>query len=255
MPVTACCGSRTSTLGSEEWTATSGVRVVRTQEAGSRGNFLNINPLQSAIDHLRTVLQSMAPRRASSSSTLTTFAAGVSASLHVPGSNNYTDVLPTANVRFLLTKDLQLRFAAGKAIVRPSFTQMLPYTSRGILIPRHTRAISPRWRAPFPGTGGNPDLKPTRANQLDGSLEWYFAPTGSLTFDAFYKDIHDYIFAGPDNETLVSNGVTEVFQVTRYQNGSRGSIRGFEMSYQQFFDFLPGLLRGLGSPGKPDARR
>jgi TonB-dependent receptor len=222
-----------------------GVRVVRTQERAATGT-LNINPLQNALSPADCI----AANGAAACQFLvdaTTFSAGGSQAYTFP-SNSYTDVLPTANVRFLLTKDLQLRFAAGKAIVRPSFTQMLPYTSVGFSFLGNT-GYQPALVSSIAGTGGNPELKPTRANQLDGSLEWYFAPTGSLTFDAFYKDIHDYIFAGPDNETLVSNGVTEVFQVTRYQNGSRGSIRGFEMSYQQFFDFLPGLLRGLGFQG------
>jgi TonB-dependent receptor len=99
------------------------------------------------------------------------------------------------------------------------------------------------------GKAGNPELKPIRANQFDGSLEWYFAPTGSLTLDGFYKKIKDYIFAGPDVEQFTSNGVTESFSVIRYQNGAAGSIRGFELAYQQFYDFLPGFLRGLGFQG------
>src|SRR5262249_16949501 len=99
------------------------------------------------------------------------------------------------------------------------------------------------------GVGGNPELNPTRATQLDGSLEWYFAPTGSVTVNGFYKKIKDYIFAGPNQETLTSNAVTETFSVTRYQNGAAGSLRGFELAYQQFYDFLPGMLHGLGFEG------
>jgi TonB-dependent receptor len=124
---------------------------------------------------------------------------------------------------------------------------MMPYTSLG-------GAVASNGYQPAPinaitGLGGNPELKPTRANQLDSSLEWYFAPTGSLTFDAFYKDIHDYIFEGEDNETFTSNGVTETFRVKRNINGNRGKIRGFELAYQQFYDFLPSVLRGFGLEG------
>jgi TonB-dependent receptor len=222
-----------------------GVRVVRTQERAATGT-LNINPLQNALSPADCI----AANGAAACQYLvdaTAFSAGGNQSYTFPA-NNYTDVLPTANIRFLLTKDLQLRFAAGKAMVRPSFTQMLPYTNVGFSFLGNT-GYQPALVSSVAGTGGNPQLKPTRANQFDGSLEWYFAPTGSLTFDVFYKDIHDYIFGGPDNETLTSNGVTETFQVTRYQNGSKGQIRGFEASYQQFFDFLPGPLRGLGFQG------
>jgi TonB-dependent receptor len=154
----------------------------------------------------------------------------------VPVTHSYTDVLPSANIRFLLQPDLQLRFAASRAIKRPDFSQMIPYT---VLSFNTTTGEST-------GTGGNPLLKPTSANQFDGSLEWYFAPTGSLTFDAFYKDIHNYVFAGDLHQPFTNNGQTITFDVTSQVNGASGTIKGFELAYQQFYDFLPGALSGLG---------
>ncbi|MGC4085233.1 MAG: TonB-dependent receptor [Vicinamibacterales bacterium] len=41
----------------------------------------------------------------------------------------------------------------------------------------------------------------TGATQFDTSLEWYFAPAGSLTGAIFYKDIKDDLFAGQVHET------------------------------------------------------
>lgn len=222
-----------------------GVRVVRTEEKAATGT-ININPLQSAIDPT-TCIATYGAAACQFLVDATAFTAGASQPYVFP-KNSYTDVLPTANIRFALTKDLQLRFAAGKAIVRPTFTQMSPYTSIGFSFLGNT-GYQPALVNSQAGTGGNPELKPTRANQFDGSLEWYFAPTGSLTFDAFYKQISNYIFAGNDAETLTSNGVTETFQVVRFQNGSKGRVRGFELAYQQFFDFLPGPLAGLGIQG------
>jgi TonB-dependent receptor len=161
--------------------------------------------------------------------------------------NTYTDVLPTLNVRFLLEDDLQLRFALGKAMVRPSFGQMNPFTTLSFNFAPDGH--SPATLNSLTGSGGNPVLKPTRSNQFDSSLEWYFAPTGSLTFAAFYKDVHDYIFSGTDRETYTSNGVTQTFLVTRNMNGSKGTIKGFELGYQQFYDFLPPVLHGFGLAG------
>jgi TonB-dependent receptor len=40
------------------------------------------------------------------------------------------------------------------------------------------------------------------------------------------------------------NGAT--YQVSRPQNSNGAVIRGFETGYQQFYDFLPGWLKGLG---------
>jgi TonB-dependent receptor len=100
--------------------------------------------------------------------------------------------------------------------------------------------------SPVTGSGGNPLLEPTVSNQFDTSLEWYFAPTGSLTLAGFYTDIKDYIFLGEGSESYTSNGITQTFEVTRNMNGSKGKIQGFEVGYQQFYDMLPGWLSGFG---------
>ena len=159
-------------------------------------------------------------------------------------SNSYTDVLPSANVRFFLQDDLQLRLAAAKAIVRPTFSQMQSYTNLSFNF--EADGFTPRAVDPRTGSGGNPLLKPTKSNQFDASLEWYFGSASSLTFAAFYKDISNYIFMGNANETYTSGGQTYSFLVSRNMNGSSGTIKGFELAYQQFYDFLPGPFSGLG---------
>jgi TonB-dependent receptor len=160
-----------------------------------------------------------------------------------PVENNYTDVLPSLNLRFHLNDDLQLRFAAAKAISRPAFYQMVPFTTLGFNFDS-TGLV--QGGQPYTGSGGNPLLRPIKSNQFDASLEWYFGRASSLTFAAFYKDVSDYIFNGVDTETFTANGQTLNFQVTRNTNGDNGKIKGFEIAYQQFYDFLPGPLSGLG---------
>ena len=159
-------------------------------------------------------------------------------------SNSYTDVLPSANLRIFLTDDLQLRFAAAKAIVRPTFSQMQPYTNLSFNF--EADGFTPKAIGPRTGSGGNPLLKPTKSNQFDTSLEWYFNSAGSLTFAAFYKDISNYIFMGNGLETYTAGGQTFEFNVSRNMNGSKGKIKGFELAYTQFYDFLPGAFSGLG---------
>jgi TonB-dependent receptor len=218
-----------------------GVRIVRTEEASTVGyttvgappdvaKCLSGNPAAVCQDVINAA----------------TFDAGGRQTQIYP-SNTYTDVLPTLNMRFLLKDDLQLRFALGKAMVRPSFAQMNGFTSLtyNFATDGHTIAIANG----KVGNGGNPELKPTRANQFDTSLEWYFAPTGSLTFAAFYKDVSDYIASASRWETHTNNGVTDRFLVTRNYNGDKGTIKGFELGYQQFYDFLPPVLHGFGIAG------
>lgn len=168
------------------------------------------------------------------------------------GGSSYTDVLPNLNLRFFLQDNLLLRFAASKAIVRPTFAQLNPFTtlsfsfdSTGVANGTGANGAT----TAFLGTTGNPNLKPTRANQLDLSMEYYFGRSNSLSLGLFYKGIRDYIFSGVTQQEYTSNGQTVTFDVTQQTNGAKGKIKGAEFAYTQFFDFLPGPLSGLGFSG------
>lgn len=161
--------------------------------------------------------------------------------------NTYTNVLPTLNVRFLLTHDLQWRLAASQSVAPPPYADMIPFATVGYSFVQKTFVPSPT--NPVSGTAGNPELKPTKSNDFDTSLEWYFAPAGDLTFDIFYKDISNYILTEPVDTTISHNGVSQTFPITTYINGSHGSVKGFELAYQQFYNFLPSYLQGFGLQG------
>lgn len=144
-------------------------------------------------------------------------------------SSSETDPLPSLNLRFKLTDNLQARLAASKVVTYPDPGQLAP--SYNILAT--SQAVS----------GGNPDLRSTKADQVDGTLEWYFAKSAALEGAVFYKKISDFVFT-----EVVPNVVIDGlnYNLTEPLNGSDGSIRGAEVGYQQFFDFLPGLWSGLG---------
>lgn len=162
--------------------------------------------------------------------------------------NSYTDVLPTLNLRFKVTDEFQLRFAAGRAMVRPNFSQLRPYASLSFTLDPVLPVLLPQPQG-LTGQAGNPYLKPTKSDQFDFSAEYYFGRSNSITFAAFYKDIRNYIISGNANETYTNNGQTLTFNVTRAVNGEKGKIKGFEFAYTQFFDMLPGALGGLGFSG------
>jgi TonB-dependent receptor len=160
----------------------------------------------------------------------------------IDADTQYTDVLPSLNLRFKLTEKLQARLAIAKALSRPDFSQLQAYVSLGSGIDNTSGVQN------FTGSGnGNPNLEPTKSNQVDATLEWYFAPTGSLTGAVFYKDLSDVIvnqlYSVPVTDT---SGGTQVFTVTGPVNGADGTIKGFEVAYQQYFDFLPSALKGFG---------
>ena len=157
--------------------------------------------------------------------------------------NNYTNWLPTLNLRYFATDQMQLRFAIGRAMVRPNFAQMVPFNSLSFSFDSTglPNAVNPRT-----GIGGNPYLKPTIATQVDFSTEYYFGQSNQLTLALFYKDIKDFVYAGVSEESFTNNGQTVTFDVTRNMNGPSGKVKGFEVAYQQFMDFLPGGWAGLG---------
>lgn len=162
----------------------------------------------------------------------------------VPYKSEYTEVLPSLNLRAHLSDNLQLRLAASRAMVRPDFNQLQPFTELQINFEADGYTLDAT--APFTGTAGNPTLRPIMADQFDISLEWYFAPQGALTAVLFYKEISDYIYSGVSQQSFTNGGVTYTFDVTQQMNGEEGTVQGFEIGYQQFFDFLPGPLSGLG---------
>jgi TonB-dependent receptor len=151
--------------------------------------------------------------------------------------NKYNKILPSLNLKFGLTDDLIFRLAGSKVMTRPDIASVRPsftatYDTNSDVVTFNV---------------GNPMLKPATAWQFDATLEWYFARVGSLTFDAFYKDVKDFFFTSVIQRDFTNNGVTETINVRGPANfpGS-GKIKGFELAYQQVFSFLPSPLDGFG---------
>ncbi len=145
-----------------------------------------------------------------------------------------TDWLPSVNLRFAVGVGWQLRAAASKTITRPDFNQLSPSL---ILTPN---PINP---AQNQGSAGNPSLRAIRARNLDLAIERYFDRTTFASLTAFMKKVDGFITTVSRPE--VHDGAT--YLVSRPQNSAAADIRGVELGYQQFYDFLPGWLSGLGA--------
>ena len=150
----------------------------------------------------------------------------------VSSSPKGTDVLPNMTLRAKILPDVQARFNAGKTIQRANFDQFNPGVSYNV----------PSTTVQAVGGGGNPNLKPIEGTNFDAALEWYFAPTGSLSATLYHHDFKNYIVTKSEKETF--NNI--VYDVFRPRNLSEGKLEGIELGYQQFYDKLPGLLGGLG---------
>ncbi|HTF98412.1 MAG TPA: TonB-dependent receptor [Cellvibrio sp.] len=149
--------------------------------------------------------------------------------------HEYDDVLPSTNWTLALTDEQLLRFGAAKTIARAPVNMMSPSLN-----------LNEDLSGANPGqsTAGNPTLDPFRADQLDLGYEWYYSDRSQVALNLFYKDLESYITRADDAETVTYKG-TE-YTVSRPVNGSGGYIRGYEVLWQQAFDFLPAPFNGFG---------
>lgn len=162
--------------------------------------------------------------------------------------DSYWDVLPSINLSLRYDSGLVLRFAAAREIQRPRLDQMRIATSIG---------IDTSQSAPFYlGNGGNPLLRPIRANAVDFNVEQYFGRGGIVALQLFYKDIKSFIdntrvafdFAGYPLPTGVAVPSTQGFLDSTFNTGG-GSFMGAELGATVPFGNLSESLDGFGFTG------
>lgn len=178
---------------------------------------------------------------------------GDGSTVNTANPDTYTTTLPSLNISVGVTDDVIARIALSKAIFFPSLYDMRNTVNYNAAVTSTEDPDNPGtiidMQVSANGVGGNPYLKPEESNQLDLTAEWYFSDVGSLTFSWFYKDIEN-LFRERNTETTVTNPSSDAsldMLVRRYVNEGEGKITGFEIAYQQFYDFLPGAWSGLGT--------
>jgi TonB-dependent receptor len=182
-----------------------------------------------------------------------------------PNSYNatHTNWLPSFNVRFGLTEKDFVRFAYSKAMSRPDIgllrnyvqintpvintTPDSPYVVYNSPTAAHVAANVVGYNFLFNSTAGNAALLPEMADQFDLSYERYMGPSSSVTVGGFYKKLTNTLDFENFTRTFTNNGATETAQIQGPVNRKDGGkVKGVELAYQTFFDFLPGLWNGLG---------
>ncbi|MEN7538784.1 TonB-dependent receptor [Aurantiacibacter flavus] len=120
---------------------------------------------------------------------------------------NYDRFLPAINATVELADGLVLRGAASQTLIRPALTD-LAY--------KRTASFND-----FRFTDGNPNLKPTYADQWEAGAEYYFGFGGLLAASYFWKNI----------EGVVQNELTGVVRdVTKYNaNGTVDGVYDFDV--------------------------
>jgi len=181
-----------------------------------------------------------------------TFVSGAPVAISVD--RTYTDTLPALNLVLEPHENFLIRFGAAKVMSRPDL---------GSLTPGATVSVSGATRSV---TAGNPNLNPFRAKAYDLSFEWYFNKDSLISVAFFKKEINSLVqtlsttgpftgnaFGLPDAIAVAACGTavgcspSASWNFSTPVNTPGGDLDGFEINYQQAFDFLPGLLRHTGA--------
>ena len=150
---------------------------------------------------------------------------------------DYTKAFPSAHLTQDITPNLKARLSWSTSFGRPAMTNSLPNETPN--------------EAAQTLTINNPSLKPQTAKNWDATLDYYFEPVGNLSVGWFRKEIKDYLLTGQSTGVIPSgtgngyNGEYPGFTTLTTLNAGVAYVQGWELSYQQQFTFLPGLLKGL----------
>jgi iron complex outermembrane receptor protein len=135
--------------------------------------------------------------------------------------NEYLDFLPSANLKFDLTKELVLHVSAAQTVARPD------YSALGAAISLTDLNQT--------GSGGNPKLKPVRSSNYDTTLEWYYAPQSLLQFSLFDMEMSSYVDFGTSTQNffnLTKNLANQPYNITLPVN-TTAEVRGAELAWTQ----------------------
>lgn len=139
-----------------------------------------------------------------------------------PVDHTYNDVLPSLNLKVDLARNLVARFALAKTLARPDYSALAGSVSLD--------------DTNLTGNGGNPDLKPIRATNIDAGIEWYFAPRALLSAALFHIDLQNYVSFGtsPAKYFNEQKKAFATYNVSSPVN-SKGKVSGVELGWQQPF--------------------
>lgn len=196
----------------------------------------------------------------------------------VTGTNDYSDFLPSLNVTYTVNDDTLVRFAAAKVMRRADFGELSPAFDVNNDTTKATQGsidLDPYRATQFDisvehyfGEGNMvsfalfyKDVESFLSSQntcvADSSTsgqnvtEWYAV----CQLDSAGVSNSDMVFSSSDDfsdsegqahlASLRDQGLTGI-DTNKQTNGENGKVQGFEIGYQQHFDFLEGAFSGLG---------
>lgn len=131
-----------------------------------------------------------------------------------------TDILPSVNLNYSLTENMQIRMAYNKTLARPTFRELAPFESFDfmggfILI-------------------GNPELQRTLVDNIDLRFEIYPNSGELISLSAFYKN-----FDNPIERTFNPSAPNGEFT---FRNVDQATLLGAEVEVRKNLDFITEAL-------------
>ena len=162
-------------------------------------------------------------------------------------SDDYTNVLPSVNVKHEFNDKLIGRAAYYASLVRPGFGEMAPFA---VLNDDRDEVEL-----------GNPNLDPLEADNFDLSIEYYPTELSVISFGLFYKDIENAIYGVEFDAADVPSDVDlsflpstlldgddtngEIADVITFINVPDTTLIGAEFNYVQNLEDLNPALEGF----------
>lgn len=206
------------------------------------------------VDAIQSFVSDVIP-----TSDLTLFANRFGPATNITEGGKYDNILPSLNMKLELNDDMVLRFAAYESLTRATMAELSPSTTFN----------EPR-RQNLTAQGGNPALEPFESTNFDLGFEWYYGEGNVFSLAYFNKEVGNFVttLTGAESFTLADrsaadgfrcadalcapgalvagqdivatteelNGQSEVYRVTRPQNGESADVDGFEIAVTHLFD-------------------
>ncbi len=135
------------------------------------------------------------------------------------------DWLPSLNLIYSLSGNMNLRLAGSKTLARPNFRELAPYSTQEFVNDFVLR--------------GNPALKRTSISNFDLRWEWFTNPGDILAVSGFYKELRDPI------ELAFASGTTQSNPIVEYKNVPQARLLGAEFELRLGLAALTPYLRNF----------
>ncbi|GAB6282847.1 MAG: TonB-dependent receptor [Ignavibacterium sp.] len=143
-------------------------------------------------------------------------------------SHKYNDILPSVNLTYLLSQNVNVRLAYSKTLARPEFRELAPFS--------YFDFIS------YETVQGNPNLKRSLINNYDFRIEYYSSATELIAVSLFYKNFKD-----PIEEVLTA--ASQFNPVRSFTNALEANNYGLELEVRRSFGFISELFQNFSFVG------